>query len=624
MLGYGAMLALAAVVFVWALIDLRRLGQASDAILRENYKSILAAENMMGALERQDGAALLLILGFEEEALAAFRENEAEFFQSLARAKDNITIAGEEKIVSAIEESYSGYLAEFSQLRDQTKGAQGQVADFYHAKLRPSFLAVRGECVRLRELNQETMFRASDRAAEVAQRALWSIALIGAAAVLAGGGFSLFLTRLLVRPLHQLTAATRQVGEGDYSVEVPPASNDELGMVASEFSAMVRKLKAYHDLNVSQIMREKRKAEAILRSMDDAIVVVDEESRIANMNPAAASLFGADRSEAKGSHFLEVIKDEQLFSYVKETAESGEAPAIEEGRNVLTFGREQGARHYLYSVVPVRVAGEGLQSVVIVLRDVTRLKELDRLKSEFVMTASHELRTPLTTIGMALELLQEHPPGALTGDQKNLLTAALEETQRMKAIVSELLDLSKMEAGRIEMQFAAVPVDEVVKKALSVLAGQGAEKGIELSCHVPKGIPSVRADDNKISWVLINLIANALRHTDRGGHIRVAAEGSGAQVYISVTDDGAGIPQEHQAMIFDKFVKVGRAETEGTGLGLAICKEIIRAHGGTIWVESKLGEGSKFTFTVPVAKSTRAGRQEGERTDGAQADTDSG
>ena len=241
--------------------------------------------------------------------------------------------------------------------------------------------------------------------------------------------------------------------------------------------------------------------------------------------------------------------------------------------------------------------------VVLLLRDVTRLKELDRLKSEFVMAASHELRTPLTSMSMSIKLLRETATEKLDEKEQQLLSVANEEVQRLQALVNDLLDLSKIEAGKMELVFDQVAVSTVFEKAVAVFKAQAEEQSIDLSLEAPEGLPEVKADANKLTWVLTNLISNGLRYTESGGHIDLSAEHVGRQVHISVRDDGAGIPHEYQSKIFDKFVQVkGDKDAGGSGLGLAICKEIVRAHGGTIWVDSTPGEGSTFTLTLPVAE----------------------
>ena len=601
LIGYGIALAVAMVVFTWAFVNLLRLGHASDAILTENYQSILAAENMIDAIERQDSATLLVILGYEDEGLDQFHRNESIFLQWLGRARDNITIKGEEKVIDKVDKGYSTYLANFSKLRLIEHADQQKATTFYHETVLPYFKSVRDACSHLRNINEETMLRASDHARLVAKKATWSMLTIGTAAIGIGLGFSLLLSNLLVRPLSQIMEATREIAAGNYNVQVSPNSTDELGRLAGEFNSMVAKLKAYHDLNVGKIVAEKRKSEAIIQSIDDGIVVVDAEFKVTDMNPSAARLLDMERERALDRHFLEVVKNEKLFNYIRESVETGSPPKIDEGKDVFTLQTDAKRRHYLFSITPVKTEAGSMMGVVMVMRDVTTLKELDRLKSEFVMTASHELRTPLTSMGMSIDLLRENAVAKLNDKEQQLLSAAHEELERIKALVNDLLDLSKIEAGKIDMEFDRVAVQLLFEKAVSALLTQADDKKVALSISLPTALPEIKADANKITWVLTNLIANALRYTSSGGRIQLFAEHFGPQVHLSVSDDGAGIPYEYQSKIFDKFVQVEKDRTvHGTGLGLAICKEIVRAHGGTIWVDSLPGEGSTFTFTLPV------------------------
>jgi NtrC-family two-component system sensor histidine kinase KinB len=311
-------------------------------------------------------------------------------------------------------------------------------------------------------------------------------------------------------------------------------------------------------------------------------------------------MFSRRPEEARGRHLLEVVQNEKLFECVKRATESEES-LLEEDQRVIGVPRDGTPRYYHFSITPVRSAGEFGASVVLLLRDVTRLRELDRLKSEFVMAASHELRTPLTGIGMSVELLGESAASKLDEKEQQLLAAAREEVLRLTALVNELLDISRIETGKMPMDFERISVEAAMEKAVSVLASQAQQKGIELSATAQAGLPAVRADINKITWVLTNLISNALRYTGPNGYIRLYAERVGPQVHLSVADNGEGIPYEYQSRLFDKFVQVkGQKAVGGSGLGLSICKEIVRAHGGTIWVDSAPGRGSTFSFTLPV------------------------
>ncbi|MGV2828760.1 sensor histidine kinase [Myxosarcina sp. GI1(2024)] len=241
--------------------------------------------------------------------------------------------------------------------------------------------------------------------------------------------------------------------------------------------------------------------------------------------------------------------------------------------------------------------------VVLLLQIVTKIQKLNQLKSDFVATASHELRTPLTEMAMSINLLLETTQEKLSNREQELLEAASEDVQRLRALVNDLLDLSKIESGRIEMELTAFKVNFLLEKAVTLLKVQAQKKEIKITQYSSENLPLVKVDPNKSLWVLTNLITNAIRYTDPGGKIEVFAERRSDWVEISVADNGAGIPWEYQAKIFDKFVRVQTdRDLGGSGLGLAICKEIVNAHQGRIWVNSTPGEGSTFTFTVSVVK----------------------
>jgi NtrC-family two-component system sensor histidine kinase KinB len=426
--------------------------------------------------------------------------------------------------------------------------------------------------------------------------------VIGAIAVIIGVFFSFFLSRLISRPVTELKQAALQIAEGNYEVQVPVQGSAELALLADQFNQMAEKLRKFHEMNIGKIIAEKLKSEAIIQNVDDGIMVVDDQLIINNVNPKAALIFGVHKDSLLGRHFFEAVRDERLFQLLKQSVESGEAPSLPEGEDIFTITSEAGSQHYQFSIMPLRSSSQPIQGVVLLLRDITRLRELDRLKSEFVLTASHELRTPLTSVSMAVDLLMESAAAKLTDKERELLEACHEDVQRLRALVNDLLDLSKIEAGKLDLAFERVEPDFLFDQALAVMKPQTDAKHIELKLEVGEALPPVMIDPNKIVWVLVNLLANAVRHTPEGGHIRVKGERVGGQVHLSVSDDGEGVPYEIQSRIFDKFIQVKRdGSVGGSGLGLAISKEVVRAHRGTIWLDSVPGQGSTFTFTLPVA-----------------------
>lgn len=278
LLGYGLVLALVVIVWAWAVINLDQLGQASEAILQENYRSILAAENMINAIERQDSGLLLLMQGYTAEGLSQFRTNEVEFSQWLGRAKDNITLAGEADTVATIETEYLAYLDASARLPALVNPAdQTASSNYYHEMILPKFKLVRETSTHLREMNQQAMLSASEQAQTVSSRAIWSMMILGLIVAGVGLVLSLFFSNFLVQPLREMTQAAGRIAEGDYDVAITVRSKDEVGQLAQEIMTMSRSLKSYHQLNVNRLLAEKRRSEAIIRSISDGLIMVDAD-----------------------------------------------------------------------------------------------------------------------------------------------------------------------------------------------------------------------------------------------------------------------------------------------------------------------------------------------------------
>ncbi|MDJ0634794.1 MAG: HAMP domain-containing protein, partial [Xenococcaceae cyanobacterium MO_188.B29] len=311
LLGYGFVLGLMVLVGCWGTFNLRRLGKASNAILQENYRSILAAENIIDALERQDSAVLLFILNDKDQAEKQFLQGEIQFLQWLARAKDNITISEEKDILNALESNYNSYL--------KSVDSPNINIDKYYNNIFPLFMEIRNLSIQLREVNQETMVSASNSAQRVSQQAIWSMAIALGSAASLGLIFSLLLANRITQPLTKTISATEKIAEGNYNIAVEVASQDELGILATEINNMSQKLKAFHELNVGKVIIEQQRNEAIIQSIGDGIIVVDEQLKIIALNPNAASLVSIKPQLAVNNYFLDVFENKELAGYLKET-----------------------------------------------------------------------------------------------------------------------------------------------------------------------------------------------------------------------------------------------------------------------------------------------------------------
>jgi NtrC-family two-component system sensor histidine kinase KinB len=600
--GYAIAMALAGVVLGTALLNIVRLGDASDDILQENYRSILAAEEMLNAVSTQENAAMRMVIGVERNNVQQFGDAEKNFLLWLERAKANITIAGEPEILARIETGYSEFLFRLAKFRNVSQN-RATGATFYRQQLAPQADVVRKACKDLHELNRRTMEESSLRAQNVARAAVWSMIAVGV--LVLGGVFvaGVWLANRIVGPVRSLTAATERVAAGDYDVTIAPESQDEVGQLAQKFNVMLTKLRAFHELNLRRIIGEQKKAEVILQTIDDGILVVGADRKVMSLNPTAAHVLAVHAHGVEGRDFSEIVEDEALARVLTETFKTKAVPEPQAGKNIIAVRSPDGRESYFeFTLTPIAPRDGELIGLVILFRNVTALKELDRLKTEFVMTASHELRSPLTSIAMSIELLREQSADKLDESGRQMLDVAHEELERLRALVDELLDLSKIQSGKLEMEFADVSVSDVLDGAVTPFQSQAAKQSLELSCTVNDGLPPVHADPNKMTWVVTNLIGNALRYAKN--RIDVSAEKAGPWVHISVRDDGSGIPPKDQARIFEKFVQMrDGGKPGGAGLGLAISREIVKAHHGNIWVESEPGQGTLFTVALPVAKT---------------------
>lgn len=604
LIGYGVTFTLMGVVLGWAVVNLVSLGRASNAILEENYRSIVAAENMVEALERQNNTVLLLLFSHGQDWEPRFRENETQFLRWFGRAQDNITIEGERALVAAIDARYTDFIIKSTGLASQIQYSglsSEQAHDLYLAAIQPSFTAVQEACINLRTLNEQTMYEASMRADRVSRRAIWSTVIVALGALIIALGFSMILSNRIAQPLREFVQASQKIAGGDYKVQILSHASDEIGILAAEFNTMATQLAHYNELNIGQIITEKQKNETVLASIDDGLVVFDTDLSVTDINPAAKRMLGLKHSNRRSTNYRELISDKRLCELILKTAELRSQPTIDEDDRFVTVNQEGKAYHYFFSITVILNTEGHLTGIVLLLRDVTRLKEVEQLKNDFVMTASHELRTPLTSMGMSIDLLMEYATPKLDQTENELLQTAHEEVVRLKALVNDLLDLSKIEAGKIELEFERVSVSTLLQRVQAIFKNQVEERSLTLTVVEAADLPTVRVDSNKITWVLTNLVSNALRYVPPHGHISIAVEAIGSYVHFSVRDDGPGIPQEYQYKIFQKFVQIKGFDSGGTGLGLAICKEIVRAHSGSIWVDSAPGQGSTFTFTVPLA-----------------------
>lgn len=437
----------------------------------------------------------------------------------------------------------------------------------------------RGDIVRLaRPLTDVTA--AVDRA----QSVILGVAL---AAALLAVVIAWYLAGRLARPLAHLRRQAAAVAAGDLSAHVDPSETRELGDVGRAFNTMIRAVRR----SQTALERQRMRFEAILGELNDGVVLTDEQGTVLRLNGAAATLFGIDERAGAGKPFIQVCRDHEL-AVMLATALAGEhrqPAAVEHGLNRRTL---------LTSAQRIEGADERLGLVV--LRDISDLRRLEGVRRDFVANVSHELRTPLASIRALVETLDA---GAI--DDKavadDFLHRIIGEVDRLTALVEDLLDLARLEADRAPLQRARADPIALIDRVVERLRPQIARARLRVRVEVPRDLPPVGMDSARIEQVLVNLMHNAIKFTPADGAITLSARIRRRQLVISVTDTGVGVAEDELPRLFERFYKSDKARRSGgTGLGLAIAKHIVQAHGGRIWVESRPGQGSTFSFSLPV------------------------
>ncbi|MBC8043618.1 MAG: HAMP domain-containing protein [Rhizobacter sp.] len=609
LLGYLLIGLLVAVVGASAIYFLRWQSKASEKILRNNYLSIVATEEMIDALDEMDNAHALSLLAVpalaRETAIDSNRiAAQSKFLNNLIKAEGNITETGEKEVLIDLRMNFEKYELQFETLR-RLAADSGQT---YFTMLAPQYKKVKTACVDLLELNQRALLLRNAESKAVAMNAeIYTLAVIVLSLIIAVGAAARNASSI-VAPIKQLTEKIKAVADQNYAERAEVKSGDEIGALALSFNRMAERLEAFEKSNLAEILAEKKRTEAIVKSMSDGIFVLSADQTIVLVNAVGAELFGVSAADVVGKPVAEVAKYNHLIGNLTEALRTNGATKnpsdAQKYLRIFYRGREE---FFIKEVSEVQEDEDGTKMLgyIIALKNVTGFKELDEAKSGFVATVSHELRTPLSAINMSLRLLQDDRIGTLNAEQQRLTGAMKQEVKRLLRIVGELLELSRAESGAALMNFQAVDPDSIIDAAITPVLMQAEQKKIQLEVRHEPNLPRVKADVSKIAWVLINLISNAIRYTPEGGRITLAAAPSEGKVAFSVQDTGTGIAPEFLDKIFEKFFQLrpsGASDGHaGVGLGLAVSKEIITGHGGTIGAESEPGKGATFTFTLPVA-----------------------
>jgi two-component system phosphate regulon sensor histidine kinase PhoR len=417
------------------------------------------------------------------------------------------------------------------------------------------------------------------------QRTLLITTLVAALLVVA---LAMLISSYTTRPLRSLTRSVQSMSIDDLIDSPSTTTKDEVGQLASAFISLGAQLQN----QIGALEAERTKLVSVLDQMTDGVLIIDAQGQVQLVNPAAQRIFGVSERSALGNSIAEVIRHHQLVELWKLCQETGQSQ--------VTSVDLTSRRMLLQSTaIPLSQALPG--SVLMVFQDLTQVRRLENIRRDFVSNISHELRTPLASLKALTETLQESalddPPAA-----RRFLSRMETEVDSLSLMVQELLELSRIESGKVPLQLEPVGPTGLLTAAVGRLGLQAGRAGLQISIQSMEDLPSVLADPRRIEQVVTNLLHNAIKFTPPGGRIELAAEQAGDMIQFSVRDTGAGISTESLPRIFERFYKADQSRTGGgTGLGLAITRHLVEAHGGRVWAESVEGQGATFYFTLPVA-----------------------
>jgi len=571
------------------------LGRGPELTLKDNYQSVLAAQRMLAAEKDLDdfvvarAAARPTDEGVRADAATRFEA-------ALHEQEGNVTERGEAEATRELRARWTSYRRALDEMLSAPAATR---LDHYFDAFLPVARRLRLGAREILAINQDAMQRKADQARRSAERTTTVVVVATAAAILAGLLVAVGLMSRLLRPLAALSHTVRRIGEGDLDVRAPVTGKDEIAALGEEFNTMAERLRQYRSSSLGELLQAQQASQAAIDSLPDPVLVVDATGAVINLNGAAEALFrrGVQRS-------VEALEPELRATVERVRAHvlGGKGPYLPPGfEDAVKVEGLDGARMLLPRASPLYSEEGGITGATIVLQDVTRLMRFDELKNDLVATVAHEFRTPLTSLRMAIHLCAGELVGPLTEKQAELLFAARQDCDRLQSIVDDLLDLSRIQSGRLVLTREAASPRELVDTVLEQQRGAASEAGVELATLAGEHLPPVDVDRERIELVLSNLVANAVKNTPRGGTIEITAvEGEGT-VRFEVKDPGPGIPPEYHERIFERFFRVPGTASGGVGLGLYLAREIVTAHGGRIGVESAPGLGSRFWFTVPRA-----------------------
>nr|WP_121272315.1 ATP-binding protein [Pedobacter schmidteae] len=548
----------------------------SKVILKDNYETLNFTSKMRSILDEHP-------LPLSVQAGASFNEQ-------LVLESKNVTEAGEGKAVAELRLAFTGLI-------DPKASAVAR---------QEAVAKIRWQLKLIDDLNMNAIVKKNAAAQASIEKSAMYVIFAASICFLILFSFIVNFPGFVANPLKEFSDAIREISRKNYKQRLEFKGSDEFSELADSFNLMASELNRWENSNLAKIQSEKLRIETIIEQMQDAIVGLNEQQEILFLNQVAAQLLNLDPAQVVGTNAMELRKRSDLLNRILQEPVDTKPMKIYADHKESYFQlerREIRVPNYDDNTDNATVHIGKAAGQVYILKNITQFKELDEAKTNFIATVSHELKTPISSIKMSLKLMDDERVGTMNAEQKELVQHIKEDCGRLLKITTELLDLAQVETGNLQLNFVKSDPRKIAIYAMDAVRFQAEQKSIELELISRNNLPQVSVDIEKTAWVLVNFLSNALRYSAEKSKIVVQVIENGDTIEFSVKDFGKGIEQQYQKRLFEKYFQVPTDgnNKSGSGLGLAISKDFIEAENGKIWVESEIGEGSRFCFSLPLA-----------------------
>ncbi|WP_332452727.1 ATP-binding protein [Chryseobacterium aquaticum] len=558
------MIIILSVVGGWFIYQLKK---DTQNILVANYNTLQYSRNMLLSLEEIDSQPFAV----------------KEFQKNLKLQSRNITESGEKEVTQNI-------ISHFSELNENPTDQSLKSV-------------IRKDIAELMQLNMNAIQIKSGIANTTAESAIAVISIAGTLCFLIAFILMINLPSNIANPIRELTFSIHQIAQQNYKERVQFEGNSEFGELAKSFNTMAEKLQEYSESRIDKILKGKKRIETLIDNMHDAVIGIDENRKVLFVNDEALKISGLKKEQFVGKQIQDVaVGNDLVRDLIREIIDpETEKKADSELLKIFVEGKEN---YFEKEIVDINVLPTGEDSKrfigqVIMLRNITPFKELDLAKTHFMGTVSHEFKTPISSIQMGVQLLENIRIGELNDEQQKLVSGIKDDTFRLLKITGELLNLTQLETGVVQLNIKPTDIHEMVESVIAGNQSLADHKKITIKSHIDTDLQLVNADYEKTSWVLSNILSNAIRYSYENSEVEVKVEKDNEdEIIFSVKDHGYGIEDQYLDKVFTRYFRIPGTKAEGTGLGLSISKEFIEAQGGNISVRSEIGSGSIFYFSL--------------------------